>query len=269
MAGGQPIGLLFASDKLNGTLTSNDERILTLLASSAVIGLENARLYEHAEETAALAERSRLARELHDAVTQTLFSASLIAEVLPQIWEQDPARVPGLLVDLAELTRGARAEMRTLLMELRPTSLLEVGLDVLLRHLAEATTARGRLRVSVRADDPFPGLPSAVQIALYRIAQEALNNVAKHSAARVASIDLGCTKRGAEGSMVVHLSVEDDGGGFDPDSVRPGRFGLTIMRERAQEIGATLTIDSEPGCGTRISVIWTESPPSTPCGAGD
>jgi two-component system nitrate/nitrite sensor histidine kinase NarX len=263
------IGVLHLDHSQPGYFDSREVQWALALGRQLAVAIDNVRLYEQARELAAVEERQRLARELHDAVSQTLFSASLIADVLPQIWEQDPARVPGLLVDLAELTRGARAEMRTLLMELRPTSLLEVGLDVLLRHLAEATTARGRLRVSVRADDPFPGLPSAVQIAFYRIAQEALNNVAKHSAARVACIDLGCTKRGAEGSMVVHLSVEDDGGGFDPDSVRPGRFGLAIMRERAQEIGATLTIDSQPGCGTRIRVVWTESPPSTPCGAGD
>ena len=113
-----------------------------------MIGLENARLYEEAEKNAAMAERGRLARELHDAVTQTLFSASLIAEVLPQIWEQDPEEGRRRLEDLRQSTRGALAEMRTLLLELRPTALLQAETGELFKYLVNAFT--GRTRVPAR-----------------------------------------------------------------------------------------------------------------------
>ncbi len=149
--------------------------------------MENARLYEQAQALAALEERQRLARDLHDAVSQTLFSASLIAEVLPRLWERNPAEGQRSLAELHQLTRGALAEMRTLLLELRPAALLEVGLADLLRQLAEAVTGRSRVPIDLSLDKPYP-LPPDVQVNLYRIAQEALSNVAKHSGASRATV---------------------------------------------------------------------------------
>jgi signal transduction histidine kinase len=249
MAGGQPIGLLFASDKLNGTLTSNDERILTLLASSAVIGLENARLYEHAEETAALAERSRLARELHDAVTQTLFSASLIAEVLPQIWEIDPEEGRRRLEELRQSTRGALAEMRTLLLELRPSALLEADTSDLFKHLANAFTGRTRVPVNFQYNGLCP-LPGEIKLAFYRIAQEALNNIARHADANLVKVNLSCQPG------LVELEIRDDGVGFEPSEISAEHLGVKIMKERAEAIDAELSIQSSLGQGTTVSAHW-------------
>jgi signal transduction histidine kinase len=249
MTGDQPIGLLVAVDKMDGPLTAKDERTLTLLASSAVIGLENARLYEEAEKNAALAERGRLARELHDAVTQTLFSASLIAEVLPQIWENDPEEGRRRLEDLRQSTRGALAEMRTLLLELRPTALLQAETGELFKYLVNAFT--GRTRVPVRlVFEGSPALPGEVKIGLYRIAQEALNNIAKHAEASQVSLTLLCQ------SERVTLEIRDDGIGFEPGEIPAEHLGLRIMKERAAAIGADLSIDSSPGQGTTVYVRW-------------
>jgi signal transduction histidine kinase len=187
-------------------------------------------------------------------VTQTLFSASLIAEVVPRLWERDPAEGRQRLEELRRLTRGALAEMRTLLLELRPAALVETPLAQLLRQLAEATASRTNLQIDVRADTDARPLPAEAQIGLYRIAQEALNNTAKHAAARRAEVLL--RRRGA----TADLRISDDGCGFDAANTPPGRLGLGIMRERAQAIGARLRVDSRLGSGTRIHVHWRGVP---------
>jgi signal transduction histidine kinase len=215
-------------------------------------------------EEAVSAERSRLARDLHDAVTQTLFSASLIAETLPRSWERDQEKGRRLLEELRQLSRGALAEMRTLLLELRPAALVETGLSDLLHQLAEAATGQGGVPVEVTVEGEC-ALPQDVHIALYRIAQEALNNVTKHARAGQVTVHLRCTPSpsietdGVQRQGVV-LVVRDDGRGFDPDEVFADSLGLGIMQERAEGIGATLEIESGPGHGpgTRIKVIWKE-----------
>jgi signal transduction histidine kinase len=249
MVSGQPTGLLVAVDKQDGPLNVDDERILTLLASSAVIGLENARLYEEAEKSAALAERGRLARELHDAVTQTLFSASLIAEVLPQIWESDPEEGRRRLEQLRQATRGALAEMRTLLLELRPTALLQAETAELFKYLANAFTGRTRVPASLAFEGAYV-LPGEVKIGLYRIAQEALNNIAKHAEAEQVDIRLHCQ------SSKVTLEIRDDGIGFEPGEISAEHLGLRIMKERAAAIGANLTVQSSVSQGTTVFVCW-------------
>lgn len=196
-------------------------------------------------------ERSRLARDLHDAVTQTLFSASLIAEVLPRLWERKPEEGERRLHELRELTRGALAEMRTLLYELRPNVLVNTELGDLLRQLAEATTGRARLPIHVHTAPPNPPLPADAQVALYRIAQEALNNIAKHAAASSAEVALRVVP-----TQQVSLHISDDGRGFDAAQVGAEQLGLEIMRERAAAIGATLQIESTPGSGTTIHATW-------------
>ena len=250
----QTIGILVATDKRSGVLTSEDERILTLMASSAVIGLENARLYEQAEETAALAERNRLARELHDAVTQTLFSASLIAEVLPQIWENDPAEGRRRLEELRLSTRGALAEMRTLLLELRPAALLEAETAELFKHLINAFSGRARVPVHYQLDGSAP-LPGEVKVGLYRIAQEALNNIARHAEAEQVTLSLTCHPEQAE------LIIRDNGIGFEPGGSSAEHLGLRIMQERADAIGAQISIQSNPGKGTTVRVYWKPPDP--------
>jgi signal transduction histidine kinase len=247
MVGVKPIGLLVAVDKIDGPLTSDDERILTLLAASAVIGLENARLYEEAEKNAALAERGRLARELHDAVTQTLFSSSLIAEVLPRIWEQDPEEGRRRLEELRQSTRGALAEMRTLLLELRPTALLQTETAELFKYLVNAFIGRTRLPVKLTFESSS-ALPDDIKIGLYRIAQEVLNNIAKHAEAEQVFLTFRCQPES------VLMIIRDDGIGFDQDETAADHLGLRIMKERAAAMGADLSIQSCPGKGTSVSI---------------
>ncbi|HEY3079906.1 MAG TPA: sensor histidine kinase [Chloroflexota bacterium] len=186
---------------------------------------------------------------MHDAVTQALFSASLIADVLPRLWERDPAQGRERLDELRQLTRGALAEMRALLLELRPGALTEVGLGELLQHLSEACASRTGRPVALTLEGEGV-LPPDVQVALYRIAQEALGNAAKHAGAGRLTLELRV------GKTEVALRIADDGRGFDPTVARPGHFGLGIMGERAAAIGARLALDSRPGRGTQVSLVW-------------
>jgi signal transduction histidine kinase len=208
------------------------------------------RLYEQAKETATLAERNRLARELHDSVTQTVFSAKLTAEVLPKLWERDPAVAKEKLEDLRRLTSGALAEMRSLLVELRPAALVEADLAELLSNLVAAAQTRTPAVIVVDAQKGSR-LPPDAQEAFYRIAQEALNNALKHAQASAIRVAL------AREAGRVRLEVADDGIGFDPATASSGgHFGLGIMRERALAAGAELVLDAAPGRGARITLIW-------------
>ncbi len=226
------------------------------------MAIENTRLYEQAQKLAAVEERQHLARELHDAVSQTLFSASLAADVLPRLWERDREAGLRCLSEVQQLTRGALAEMRTLLLELRPTALVETELGALLRQLAEAVTSRARIPVTVQAA-PHCTLPPEVQVALYRIAQEALSNAVKHAGAKQLTVTLRCVspclgENGSQQAGGVELIVADDGQGFDLNvKTRGGKgLGLGIMRERAAAVGAAFQIQSQPGQGTRITANW-------------
>ena len=200
-------------------------------------------------KVAAEAERQRLARELHDAVTQTLFSASLIAEVLPRLMERNPDEGKRRLEELRQLARGALAEMRTLLLELRPQALLNAKFSDLLKQLGEAITARSRVPVQVVCQSSAePTFPPDVQVALYRIAQEALSNVVRHAGATMVVVKL-LTK-----PHEVTMIVDDDGRGFDPAAVPAGRYGLLGMNERVKLLGGTLTLTSKVSKGTALEV---------------
>jgi signal transduction histidine kinase len=231
-----------------------ERRLFAALAQRAALAIENARLYEQAQQAAVLEERQRLARELHDAVTQTLFSASLIAEVLPRLWNRNQEEGQRRLEELRQLARGALAEMRTLLLELRPAALTEANLDELLRHLTEAITGRARTPVTLTVEGDCT-LPPEVQVGLYRITQEALNNVVKHAKASQAVVSLCCQPQQVE------LHIKDDGRGFEPEQVSPEHLGLGIMRERAETIGANFKLQSRPGQGTHIEVLWSNPQP--------
>ncbi len=212
----------------------------------------NEQLVTQAREKAAADERQRLARELHDAVTQMLFSASIIAGVLPRLWERDREEGERRLEELRQLTRGALAEMRLLLLELRPAALAEAGLVDLLGHLAEATAGRGGLPVTFEAEGQCT-LPPDVQTALYRVTQEALANAVNHSGASEVKVRLSCGRRSAV------LIIGDNGCGFDPGQVSPDHFGLRIMEERAEAVGAALTVISARRRGTEVRAVWSES----------
>ena len=222
------------------------------LADQLAVAIENAQLYEQAQELATVEERQRLARDLHDAVTQTLFSASLIAEVLPRLWERNPVDGQQRLEELRQLTRGALAEMRMLLLELRPTALTEVGLGDLLRQLTEAVTAKSRLPITLTVDGQCALQPD-LQVALYRIAQESVNNIVKHAGASQVEVSLLCNPERVE------LAIRDDGVGFDPESVSADHLGLGIMRERAEAVGAAITVESQIDRGTQVVVVWTDA----------
>jgi signal transduction histidine kinase len=231
------------------TFSEEEVELAVAYSDQVALAIGNAQLREQVEEAAMSAERQRLARDLHDAVTQTLFSASLIAEAMPSIWEQSPEEGRRGLEELRRLTRSAAAEMRTMLIELRPAALTEKPLGELVRHLTEAVVGRARVAIDLNLDGDCI-LPPEVQIALYRIVQEALNNIAKHAGANRVSMDLYWRPRQAM------LEISDDGCGFELADVLPDRFGLGIMSERAQGIGAVLDITSEPGQGTRLAVSW-------------
>jgi two-component system nitrate/nitrite sensor histidine kinase NarX len=257
-AGDQQFGSFTVGHRAPHRYTEPEQRLLVALGQRAALAIQNARLYEQVQQAAALEERQRLARELHDAVTQTLFTTALIAEVLPDLWELDAQEGRRQLDELRRLTRGALAEMRTLLVELRPAGLTEMQLADLLRQLSEATAGRTRLEVDVVLRGQQRPLPSEVQVALYRLAQEALNNVVKHAHARRASIELEYV-----GSGGVRLRVTDDGRGFDLSNVAAGHLGQGIMRERARAIGAAFQLDSRPGEGTSINIQWNHMEVST------
>jgi signal transduction histidine kinase len=211
-------------------------------------------LAQQAAQTAVIAERSRLARELHDAVSQTLFSASLIADVLPRIWDRDPQEGARRLEEVRQLSRAALAEMRALLLELRPSALVDANVADLLRQLAEAASGRARLPIQVDVGGGCSSMSPEVKVAIYRIAQEALNNVTKHSGASEASVILRCEPQEIE------LVVRDDGRGFNVDNIPADRLGVGIMRERGDAIGADVEITSAIGEGTEVRAVWRVAP---------
>jgi PAS domain S-box-containing protein len=252
--GEEMFGVFSLGFRLARDFSDDEQRLLQALGRRASMAITNARLYERAQQVATLEERQRLARELHDAVTQTLFSSALIAEVVPELWEIDRKEGRQRLEQLRRLTRGALAEMRSLLIELRPGALTEMPLGDLLKQLAEATAGRTMLDINVTVDGrPRQALSAEVQVAVYRVAQEALTNIGRHAHARQARLCLNY----ARGGLV--LRIEDDGQGFDPKAIPPGHLGVGIMHERAQGIGATLRVDSTPGGGTRVAIAWRPS----------
>ncbi|HUV27965.1 MAG TPA: sensor histidine kinase, partial [Anaerolineales bacterium] len=183
--------------------------------------------------------------------TQTIYSASLIAEVLPTVWERSPTEGQRNLVKLRQLVRGALAEMRSLLFELRPDSLEAAGLSTLLRHLGDALTGRTRIPVNFQIGEDFSP-PTEVKVAIYRIAQEAFNNIAKHSDATQVEVELRSKLN------QVTLSVQDNGRGYDHTKVAEDKMGHQIMSERAQEINAKFELNSSPGKGTLVSIFWPD-----------
>jgi PAS domain S-box-containing protein len=202
-------------------------------------------LREREAEAAAIAERYRLARDLHDSVTQALFAASLKAESLTLDGVALPAETARTVEEVRRLTRGALAQMRTMLLELRSDPVSQVPLKTLLAQLVEAAQSRASVDVSLRVrEEEQP--PAAVHEALYRIVQEALNNVVRHAGASTAWVLLELQPD------EVHLEVGDDGRGFADAEIAPTSLGLRNMRERAAEAGLELRVDTRPGGGTVV-----------------
>jgi signal transduction histidine kinase/PAS domain-containing protein len=251
------LGILGSSSSQDFILQQTDliERMALDLASL----FQDAVLLDQTLALVALDERNRLARDLHDSVTQVLFTATLLTEVMPQIWRRDPEQGFQTLEKLRLLTRGALAEMRTMLIELRPSAVINTPLSELLAQLTEAITSRSGVPFQLFIEQ-IPLLPDDVQMNFYRIAQEALNNVVKHAQARHVSVSLNETQvpTGEAGSSerIVKLVIQDDGVGFYPGTIQAGHLGIGIMRERAAAIQASLSLESEPGHGTRVSLAW-------------
>ena len=243
-------GSLFHATLTESKLEVGEQVVLLGVVNDITDRIEAEEVQKTAAEQAAVAEeRNRIAHELHDSVTQALYTTSLIAEALPAVWQSHPDQALQSLDELRSLTQGSLAEMRTLLLELRPGELADRELSVLLHQLTDAMSARTDLPITTTIIGSCV-LPTDVQIAFYRIAQEALNNVVKHANASRTHVSLQCHPDGTI------LRVQDNGRGFDQGSEQPHQLGLSIMRERAQKIGATLTIDSQPEHGTEIIAKW-------------
>jgi signal transduction histidine kinase len=253
--GDEVIGALFLANKRcpkpEGScgFTEEDEELLSILAQHAAIALTNARLYERSRELTIAEERSRLAHELHDAVSQKLFSLRLTAQAAAALVDRDPVRAKGELQQVAALAAEAADELRAAVVELRPAALDEDGLVATLRTQIQVLDRAHSARVTFTARGPR-ALPAAQEEAMLRVAQEALHNALRHARAEHVDVTLDRHGRGAV------LRITDDGTGFDPMAVRrAGRhLGLVSMRDRASGVGGRLTVESAPGKGTAIEM---------------
>lgn len=231
-------------------LSASEVELATFIGAQATLALKYAERKKQDNMSVILGERNRIARDLHDSVTQTLYTMSLIAETLPDVWQNHRGEALENIEKLHFLARNALAEMRTLLLELRPSERADRNLGDLLRQLPDRMHLHSEVQVATTVVGDTP-LPKHVQVALYYIAQEALNNVDKHACATRASIQLDF-----QPDCKVVLRISDNGRGIDRKAQNAKQLGLGIMRERACEIGALLTIDSLPGQGTQVSVEW-------------
>jgi signal transduction histidine kinase len=253
LAGDEVIGAFYVTEKRarrQGTFTDTDQELIETLAPHAAIAIENARHFERSRELSVIEERNRLARELHDSVTQTMASAAVMADAALKLLERDPARAREHVASVGQLARDALVELRSLVFELRPAALEQDGLAPAIRKHAEVLERVHGVRIAVEVDCP-EHLDPATERALFRIAQEALANAVKHAGPDRVRVSL----RSTDGTLA--LCVEDDGCGFDPSAARArsGRLGLTSMSERAERLGGALRIDSTPGEGTSVSVV--------------
>ena len=222
-------------------------------ANQAAVAIRNAQLYSQAQEGAALEERQRLARDMHDVISQTLFSATIKAEALPYLMDSEPpAEIKKNLQELHRLTRGALAEMRTMLMELRPNTIANTDLGNLLNQMVEGLAGRTTAQIQLSTEG-VGLLPPEVQTAIFRITQESINNILKHSKADRVQINFSNKRDRAS------LSIEDNGCGFTPSNVAEERMGLRIMRERADSVNASFELISQPGKGTKIVLNWKKT----------
>jgi len=232
-----------------------DLAFLTAIADQAAVAVDNSRMLRELESKAALEERHRLARDLHDSVSQALFSMTLhtrAAELSLSKDPPDPDLVARALAEVRDLTQGALAEMRALIFQLRPDALHEEGLVSAIRKHVAAVEAKETLRVRVEGPDGELRLPEEVEAQLFRVVQEALFNVVKHARAGTAMVRVAVA--GSRGTDLV-LEVSDDGCGFNTDAQHPGHLGLRSMAERVAELGGTLHVDSRPGGLTTVHAL--------------
>ncbi len=250
VAKGDIIGAFYLTEKQGAPeFDENDERLISVLAAHAAIAIENARLFEASRELSVIEERNRLARELHDSMTQNLFSLALTAEAASELVHADPARAEAEIDRIGALARDTQAELRSLIFELRPPQLEADGLVATIGKDLEVLGRAHGLKAGLRVQGT-PELDSTVEVELYRIVQEALNNALRHAQADTVEVDVDAR------DGLVTVIVRDDGVGFDPGArgIRERRLGLTSMRERAERLGGTFRVESSPGAGTAVSV---------------
>jgi signal transduction histidine kinase len=239
------IGTLTVSHKTAGHFKEAHLRLARAIADQAAVAIDNARLYGRAQELAAVEERQRLARELHDSVSQALYGIALGARTARTLLDRDPERAKDPVEYVMSLAEAGLAEMRALIFELRPESLELEGLVAALDKQAAAMRARHNVRVdTVLCDEP--DIPLEVKQTISRIAQEALHNIVKHARATSVDLTLECS------DDEVMFEIRDDGSGFDPVGDFAGHLGLRSMRERAASLGGRVDIESAPGAGSRI-----------------
>jgi signal transduction histidine kinase len=246
---GKILGFLSLDSATPGYFTEAHAERLQSFADQAAIAIQNARLLERAKRAAILAERNRLANELHDTISQTLWSMSLLAERISAIWEIDQDEGRRSLQTLHLLAENALGEMRSLLLELSPSALTKGKLGDLIRQAAEVISNRTELTISVTVEKQDP-VPPDVHFALYRVVQEALNNVVLHALANKVEVRFNSDGRR------VDLSIRDNGVGYDPSDIGIGHLGLIIMNDRIKSIGGTLETISRKGEGTLVQVAW-------------
>ena len=248
-ARGRALGVLSVIAEMGRQFGEAEMSLLVSIANEVGVAVENARLYQQAQRLAVVKERERLARDLHDSVTQSLYSLTLLSEAGRRLaGAGDVERVEGYLDRLGEIAQQALKEMRLLVYELRPLVLKREGLVGALQQRLDAVEKRAGVDARLLVEGAIE-LPASVEEALYHIAQEALNNALKHAAATSVTVHV----RG-EGDRV-ELEVVDNGTGFDLNTERDkGGMGLVSMRERAEKLGGSLTVLSTPGEGTRVKV---------------
>jgi len=254
LVGGEPIGALEVNDTEPRAFAPDDVALVQALADQAALAIQHARLVQRDQDAAVLEERTRLARDLHDSVTQSVFSLGMMARAAQTQYERGSDRVPATLGQIAALSQEALREMRALLFELQPIALAEEGLARALERLAEAVRTRLDLEVDFRGEG-CPRLPADAETAIFRIVQEALANATKHAQATAIGITL------EERDGYLHVRVEDNGVGFDLEAPvvesadgRRGGMGMRTMRERAAAVGLQIRIRSHPGTGTSVSI---------------
>jgi signal transduction histidine kinase len=245
---GGVIGAFYLTEKIDAAeFDDGDERLIVMLAAHAAVTIENARLYERSRELSIVEERNRLARELHDSVSQKLFGLVLSADAARTLLDRDPGEARTELERLRALAQETMEELRSLVFELRPPSLETEGLAAALRKHVDVL--RRVYSTEIHLDvTGTPRRSAELEREVFRIAQEALQNALRHARAELLELRL------AAGDGLLVLTVRDDGIGFDPDSpaVRSKRLGLTSMEERAEALGGTLAIESRAGVGTTV-----------------
>ncbi len=245
VTGGEVIGSFYLTEKRGRpAFSEEDQALIELLAAHAAIAITNARLFERSRELSILSERNRLALELHDVVSQKLFSLVLSAEAAATQLDRDPVQARRLIERLGELAREALEELRSLILGLRPAELERDGLEPTLRKEIEMLRRIHGVEIELRGDAPPDGAVQSTDLAVLRIVEEALHNALRHASAKRIEVTLSATG----------VAISDDGVGFDPQrpELRSHHLGLTSMEERARELGGRIVIRSAPDRGTTV-----------------